>query len=314
MQAYIFRRFLFSLFAIWATMTLTFIMVRAIPGDPITALAGEEGDPETIAKIRARLGLDAPVHIQYFLYMRTLIKLDLGESVFTRLPVSTQIKEAIPRTLSLTLIAYVMGVGIGIPAGVISAIRRYSIWDYLASTIAFMGLAMPSFWLAILLIIVFGVQLGWLPVFGYSPISEGIWPWLSHLIMPAIATGTGFAAILARQTRSAMLETLNQDYIRTAYSKGLNERVVIWRHAFRNSLIPVITVMGIALALLLTGAVVTENVFAIQGLGRLLIFSILGRDYPTVQGMILLIALVFIFSNFVVDIIYAMVNPRIRYT
>ena len=313
MQRYIIRRIIFSFFAIWATMTVTFFFVRAIPGDPISAMAGDEADAEVIARINTRLGLDRPVYIQYFLYVRGLLELDLGESIHRRLSVLDEMKSALPRTLSLTLISFILAVSIGIPAGVISAVRRYSIWDYIASFSAFAGLAMPSFWLAIILMIVFGVQLGWLPTFGYARIEDGLWNWFSHLIMPAIASGLGFSAILARQTRSAMLEVLSQDYIRTAYAKGLNERWVIWRHAFRNSLIPVITVMGIALALLLAGSVVVENVFAIRGLGRLLIGSIIGRDYPVVTGMILMIAFIFIFANLLVDILYAFVNPRIHY-
>ena len=294
-------------------MTVTFFMVRAIPGDPISAMAGDEADAEVIARINTRLGLDRPVFVQYFLYMRALLQLDLGESIHRRIPVLEEMKSALPRTLSLTLISFVMAVSVGIPAGIISAVRRYSMWDYIASFAAFAGLAMPSFWLAILLMIVFGVQLGWLPTFGYAPIKDGLWDWLSHLIMPAIAAGLGFSAILARQTRSAMLEVLSQDYIRTAYAKGLTERSVIWRHAFRNGLIPVITVMGIALALLLAGSVVVENVFAIRGLGRLLIGSIIGRDYPVVTGIILMIAFIFIFANLLVDLLYAFVNPRIHY-
>jgi len=229
-----------------------------------------------------------------------------------------QIKTAIPRSLSLALVSFLIAVLIGIPAGIISATRRYSIWDHGATLIAFLGLAMPGFWLGVLLILLFGVWLGLLPVFGYMPLfdKDGVhfWAWFSRLILPAIATGAGSAAILARQTRSAMLETLSQDYIRTAYAKGMQERVVIWRHAFRNSLIPVITVMGIILALLLNGVVIIEVVFAINGLGRLLVNSILGRDYPIVQGVILLTAVLFILANFIVDILYAFVNPRIRYT
>ena len=318
MQRYLLRRFLFSLFAIWATVTLTFVFVRALPGDPITTMVGSEGDPAAIEGIKARLGLDEPVPIQYLYFMRSVVKLDFGDSIYLRLPVVDQIATALPRSLSLALISFILAVAIGIPAGIISATRRYSIWDHVATLVAFTGLAMPSFWLGIVLIIVVGVQLNLLPVFGYSPLSDStgihFWSWLSHLILPALATGTGSAAILARQTRSAMLETLSQDYIRTAYAKGLSGRVVIWRHAFRNSLIPVITVMGIILALLLNGVVITENVFAIKGLGRLLVDSILGRDYPIVQGVILLTAILFIFANFVVDILYAIINPRIRYT
>ena len=314
MQRYLIRRFIFSLFAIWATMTVTFMFMRLLPGDPVTTLVGEEGDPSQIEVIKERLGLDQPVPIQYFYYLRSLVTLDLGDSIYLRLPVMDQIMEALPRTLSLGAVSFVAGVAIGLPAGIISAIRRYSVWDHLATFIAFLGLAMPGFWLGILLIIVVGVQLGWLPVFGYAPLEDGLWDWLSRLILPALATGTGFAAILARQTRSAMLEVLSQDYIRTAYAKGMRERVVIFRHALRNGLIPVVTVMGIALAILLNGAVITENVFAIKGLGRLFIDAILGRDYPIVQGVILLVACIFIFMNFFVDILYAVINPRIRYT
>ncbi len=314
MQRYLIRRLFFSLFAIWATMTVTFIFMRLLPGDPVTTLVGEEGDPAQIESIKARLGLDRPIPVQYFLYLKSLVSLDLGDSIYKRLPVNDLVLEALPRTLSLALVSFAVGVLIGLPAGIISAIRRYSIWDHLATFIAFLGLAMPGFWLGIILIIVFGVELGWLPVFGYSPIGDGVWEWLSRLILPALATGTGFAAILARQTRSAMLEVLSQDYIRTAYAKGLRERIVISRHALRNGLIPVVTVMGIALAILLNGAVITENVFAIKGLGRLFIDGILGRDYPIVQGVILLVACIFIFMNFFVDMLYAVINPRIRYT
>ena len=318
MQRYLLRRFLFSLFAIWATVTLTFVFMRALPGDPVTTLVGEEGDPANIEKIKDRLGLNRSVPVQYFFYLREIATLNLGDSIYLRLPVLDQMKTAIPRSLSLASLSFALTLIIGIPAGIISATRRYSIWDHMATMIAFTGLAMPGFWLGIVLIIVFGVKLGLLPVFGYAPLYDAdgyhLWDWLSRMILPALATGTGSAAIIARQTRSAMLETLSQDYIRTAYAKGMRERVVIWRHAFRNSLIPVITVMGIIFALLLNGVVITETVFAINGLGRLLITSILGRDYPIVQGVILLTAVILIFANFVVDILYAFINPRIRYS
>ncbi|MCI0440759.1 MAG: ABC transporter permease [Chloroflexi bacterium] len=314
MQRYIIRRLLFSLVVMWAVMTLVFVMIRAIPGDPITTLAGAEAGVERIEEIKNQMGLNRPVPVQYFYYMRNLLQGDLGDAVFTRAPVTDLIGQALPRTISLSVLAFSIAVVIGVPAGIVSAVRRYSIWDHLATLVAFLGLSMPTFWLAILLIIVFGVWLTWLPVFGYRPITDGLWDWLSHLILPAIATSGIFAAVIARQTRSAMLEVMRQDYVRTAYSKGLTERMVIYRHALRNALIPVITVMGIALALLLTGAVITENVFAINGAGRLLIQSILRRDYPVVQGMVLLVAFIFVLSNLVVDVLYAIINPRIRYT
>lgn len=314
MQRYLVRRLIFSLLVIWAVMTLVFIMMRAIPGDPITTLAGTEADVGRIEEIKRELGLTRPVPIQYLFYLRNLLKGDLGDAIFTRAPVTDLIAQALPRTVSLALISFFIAVLLGIPAGIVSAVRRYSVLDHAATLAAFLGLAMPNFWLGIILIIIFGVQLNWLPVFGYRSMSEGLWPWFSHLVLPAIATGSTFAAVIARQTRSAMLEVLRQDYVRTAYAKGLSERLVVRRHALRNALIPVVTVMGIALALLLTGAVIAENVFAINGAGRLLIQSILRRDYPIVQGMVLVVATVFVFSNLIVDILYAFINPRIRYT
>lgn len=298
----------------WAVATLVFIMMQAIPGDPITALAGTETDPKTIERLKQAYGLDKPVHIQYGRWFWNLLHGDLGTAIYGgRQPVSKLIRDALPRTVSLAAIAFVIAVCIGVPAGIVSAVKRYSIWDYLASLGAFLGLSMPSFWLGIILIIVFAAKLHWLPAFGYVSITEGVWPWFSHLILPAITTGTAFSAVIARQTRSAMLEVLTQDYIRTARAKGLQERAVLLRHALRNALIPVITVMGIALALLLVGAVIAENVFAIKGAGRLLIEGIVGRDYPVVQGMVLVIAGIFVFTNLVVDILYAFINPKIRY-
>ena len=314
MQRYIIRRLLFSVVVMWAVMTLVFIMMRALPGDPITTLAGDEAHPDRIEEIKDSLGLNRSIAVQYFLYLKNLVQLDFGDAIFTRTPVIDLIKAALPRTISLTIVSFIVAISIGIPAGIISAVRRYSIWDHIVSLAAFIGLATPGFWLGIILIIIFGVQLNWLPVFGYRPITDGLWEWFSHLILPGIATGSGLAAVIARQTRSAMLETLSQDYVRTAYSKGLTERVVISRHALRNAMIPVITVMGIGFALLLTGVVITENVFAINGAGRLLLQSIFNRDYPIVQGMVLVVAAIFIMANLIVDVLYAVVNPRIRYT
>lgn len=314
MQRYLARRFLFSLVVMWAVATLVFLMMQAIPGDPITALAGAETDPKTIERIKQAYGLDKPVYVQYGQWFWGLLHGDLGEAIYGgRQSVSKLIRDALPRTISLAAIAFVIAVCIGVPSGIVSAVKRNSVWDYLASLGAFLGLSMPNFWLGIILIIVFGAKLHWLPVFGYVSITDGVWPWFSHLILPAITTGSAFAAVIARQTRSAMLEVLQQDYIRTARSKGLQERVVLLRHALRNALIPIITVIGIALALLLVGAVIAENVFAIKGAGRLLIEGIVGRDYPVVQGMVLVIAGIFVLTNLVVDILYAFINPRIRY-
>lgn len=310
---YILRRILFAVLVMWAVATLVFVMMRAIPGDPVRAFVGFEGDPAVVDQVRKNLGLDRPLPIQYVKWLGTLARGDLGNSIWNRQAVTMQLREALPRTLSLALLSFFVAVAIALPAGIISAVRRYSLADHGLTVFAFLGLAMPDFWVGIVLIIVFAVKLQVLPAFGYEPISMGLWPWLSHLILPAIATGTSFSAILARMTRSALLEVMREDYVRTARAKGLAEQVVILRHALRNALIPVITVTGIAFALLLAGAVIAENVFAIRGVGRILIEAILNRDYPIVQGTILVIAAIFVFMNLAVDILYVLINPKIRY-
>jgi peptide/nickel transport system permease protein len=288
-------------------------MMRAIPGDPVRALVGFEGDPQAVELIRKELGLDRPVPVQYVRWLGRLVRGDLGNSIWNHQPVNQLLVHALPRTLSLAMLSFAVALAIAVPAGIISAVKKYSVYDHTLTGVAFLGLAMPDFWVGIVLIIVFAVRLRVLPAFGYEPISAGLWPWLSHLILPAITTGTSFSAILARMTRSALLEVMREDYVRTARAKGLGERIVILRHALRNGLIPVLTVMGIAFALLLAGAVIAENVFAIKGVGRLLIEGILNRDFPVVQGTILMIAAIFVFMNLFVDLLYAVVNPKIRY-
>lgn len=297
----------------WAVATLVFVMMRAIPGDPVRALVGFEGDPQAVEQVRRNLGLDRPVPVQYVRWMARLLQGDLGNSIWNKQHVNRLLQEALPRTLSLALLSFLVAVAIALPAGIISAVKKYSVYDHALSGFAFLGLAMPDFWVGIVLIIVFSVRFKLFPAFGYEPISTGIGPWLSHLVLPAVTTGTSFSAILARMTRSALLEVMREDYVRTARAKGVHERMVILRHALRNGLIPVITVMGIAFALLLAGAVIAENVFAIKGVGRLLIEAILNRDFPVVQGTILVIAGIFVLMNLLVDVLYALVNPKIRY-
>ena len=253
--------------------------------------------------------------VQFVTWFGNMLQGDLGASIYgSNQPVSTIILEALPRTMSLAFLAFVVALIIAIPAGIISATRKNTPADTAVSLFAFAGLSMPDFWLAILLIIVFAANLQWLPAIGYQPLSAGFWPWLSHLILPAIAIGTGFSAIIARMIRSSMLEVLEADYMRTAASKGLPVRVLLLRHAFPNALIPVITVVGIAFALLISGAVVVENVFAIKGLGRVLIQGITNRDYPVVQGAVLVVSAFFVLSNLIVDLLYAVIDPRIRYS
>ncbi|MEZ4660963.1 MAG: ABC transporter permease [Caldilineaceae bacterium] len=313
MTKYIIRRFLASLLVILGVATLVFFLLRAVPGDPLGAMLAEV-DPTAAEELRRKLGLDQPVYVQYIFWLGRLLQGDMGNSLYgSNVSVSRIIGEAIPRTLSLTFLSVIVALAIALPAGILSALRKNSLTDYGFTFFAFLGLSMPDFWLGVLLIIIFAVNLRWLPAIGYEPISEGFWPWFSHLLLPAIATGTGFSAIIARMTRSAMLEVLKSDYIKVAHAKGLRNRVVILRHALRNALIPVVTVMGIAFALLMSGAVIVENVFAIKGLGRVLIQGILNRDYPLVQGAILLVSTIFVFSNLLVDILYTVIDPRIQY-
>jgi len=290
-------------------------MLRLVPGDPIAAMLADAGSEEARIAMVKRLGFDKSVSVQFFKWFENMLHGDLGASIYgSNQPVSTIILEALPRTLSLALISFIIALIIALPAGILSATRKNTTTDHVVSFFAFLGLSMPDFWLAILLIIVFAANLHWLPAIGYSPLSEGFWPWFSHLILPSIAVGTGFSAIIARMIRSSMLEVLQTDYMRFATSKGLKDWTLLIKHALPNALIPVITVIGIAFALLISGAVVVENVFAIKGLGRVLIQGILNRDYPVVQGAVLVVSAIFVLSNLFVDLLYAIIDPRIRYS
>ncbi len=314
MTKYLFRRTLGAVVVMWAVATLVFFMLRAVPGDPFLAMVMDTGDPAAAEQMRRDFGLDQPVYVQYFKYFTQVLQGNLGTSIYgSRVPVWQIVSEAFPRTMSLTLLSFLLAILIAVPAGLISALKRHSALDHGVTFFAFLGLSMPDFWLAILLIIVFAAQLHWLPAIGYVPLAQGFWPWFSHLILPSIAIGTPFAAIIARMIRSSMLEVMRAEFMQVARSKGLYTHRLILCHAFPNALIPVITVMGIALALLMAGAVVVENVFAIKGLGRVLILGILNRDYPVVQGAILVVSFIFVFANLLVDMLYSVIDPRIRY-
>lgn len=314
MAGYLLRRSIGAVLVMWAVATLVFFMMRVVPGDPIAAMLFDVGDASAIEALKRKLGLDQPIWVQYLKWFGLVLQGDFGTSLYgSRIEVSRIVVEALPRTLSLAGLSFIIAIVIAVPAGLISAIRKHTGLDHTVTIIAFLGLSMPDFWLGIMLIIVFAANLQWLPAIGYAPLSEGFWPWLSHLILPSIAVGTAFAAIIARMIRSAMLEVLKTDYITVARSKGLLNWRVIIVHAFPNALIPVVTVMGIAVALLMAGAVVVENVFAIKGLGRVLIESILNRDYPVVQGAILAVSAIFVFANLLVDVLYTVIDPRIRY-
>jgi peptide/nickel transport system permease protein len=313
MRKFLIRRSLGALLVMWAVATLVFFMLRAVPGDPFLAMM-RDADPAAAVQMRRDFGFDQPVYIQYVKYFAQAVQGNLGTSIYgSRVGVVRIIREAFPRTISLASVAFLLAIVIAIPAGLISALRKHSKLDHTVTFIAFLGLSMPDFWLAILLIIVFAAKLHWLPAVGYVPLAEGFWPWFSHLILPSIAIGAPFAAVIARMIRSSMLEVLKTEYMRVATSKGLPARRLIFTHAFRNALIPVITVMGISIALLMAGTVVVENVFAIKGLGRVLIQGILNRDYPVVQGAILVVTAIFVLSNLLVDVAYTMIDPRVRY-
>jgi peptide/nickel transport system permease protein len=314
MYRYLIKRTFSALIVTWIVASLVFFMLRAVPGDPLAAMLFDVGDPRAAEELSQKYGLDQPVYIQYVKWMGHILQGDFGSSIYgSRVPVSQIIIEALPRTISLALLSFSIAIIIAVPAGIFAAIRKNSALDHSLTMLAFLGLSMPDFWLAILLIIVFAAHLHWLPAIGYVPISQGIWPWFKHLILPSIAAGTAFSAIIARMIRSSMLEVIKTDYIQVARSKGLHKKTITLVHALPNALIPVVTVIGIAFALLMATTVVIENVFSIKGIGRVLIQGILNRDYPVVQGAILVVSVIFIFTNLLVDLLYTVIDPRIRY-
>jgi len=313
MTQYIIRRLIYSIFIIWGCATIVFFMLRLVPGDPVSAMLGIEYTPQAAAQLRKNLGLDKPIYVQYVTWMGDVLHGDLGKSIDTRQPVTDQIVSAFPKTLSITILGFIFGAVVAVPMGLLAALKRDSVFDWVASISTFIGISLPTFWFGIVFILIFAVEFLWFPSVGYVSPSDGIWPWFKHLILPGLAAGVGEAAILMRFVRAGLLEVLGSDYVRTARAKGLPERRVIMSHAMRNSMIPVVTVAGLSLAGLLGGLVITETVFAISGIGRLLTTAIFAKDYPIVQGVILLITLFFVMANLIVDILYTFLDPRIRY-
>jgi peptide/nickel transport system permease protein len=305
MLSYLIKRLLSTIPVLIGISLLLFFMLRMLPGDPAQVLAGQMATPQEIENIRQQLGLDRPIYVQYAAYLSRLARFDLGRSARTQNPVTQEIWARLPNTLLLAVVAITLACLFGIPAGIISAVRPYSWIDYLVTISALFGMSMPVFWLGLMLVVVFAVILKWLPAGG-----TGGW---QNVILPSITLAAFVVAFIARMTRSTMIETLSQDFTTTARSKGLQERVVVIKHALKNALIPIITVVGLQFGLLLGGAVLTETVFAWPGLGRLIVDSILARDYPVIQGAILIFGLLYIMVNLVVDLIYALVDPRIRY-
>lgn len=293
---------------------LTFLLIRLIPGDPAGQMLGLDATMQEIEEVRQEMGLDQPLYKQFLIWAGNVIKGDLGHSIFLNQPVSTAIVEHLECTISLALLALTYSVLVAIPIGVIAAVKQNAWQDKLVMSFALFGVSAPSFWLGLMAIFIFAVYLGWFPSQGYEMLADGFRQWLWFIILPALSLGIQTTALIARMTRSSMLEVLRQDYIRTARAKGLKENRVIFKHALKNGLIPVLTVVGMTLGQLLGGAVITETVFSLPGIGQLVITAIKNRDYPMVQGVIMFIAVIYVCANLLVDILYGWFDPRIKYT
>lgn len=300
------RRLFVSIFLLIGVSVLVFSIMHMTPGDPVLMVAGLEATPEIVESIRREWGFDQPIYIQYFRWFSRAVRFDFGISLTTREEVSYMISSRLPNTLKLNLVSYGLALAVALPLGIYAALRKYSFFDNLGTVIALLGVSMPGFWLALLLIITFGLKLGWLPVFGM-----GTW---KHYVLPSVALGASQAAGLMRMTRSSMLEAMNQDYVRTARAKGLAEKVVVYKHMLKNASLPVVTMMGMRLAHILSGAFIIETIFAWPGIGRLTINSLFSRDYFVVQGVVLLTATMIVLANLLVDIAYCFLDPRIRYS
>jgi peptide/nickel transport system permease protein/oligopeptide transport system permease protein len=306
MRAYLLRRLVTAVPTLLAVTLLVFLVMRLIPGDPAVIMAGELADAATLNAIRHKWGLDRPLPVQYGIFLANLVRGDLGVSLRTGLPVLAEILRRYEVTLVLALLGAAVAVTTGLLLGILGATRAYTVWDYAGTVLALLGISTPVFWSGMLLILLFSVKLRWLPSGGTGSIQ--------HFILPALSLGLFAAGVIARQTRSSLLEVLNQDYIRTARAKGLPGRLVVVRHALRNALIPVVTVIGIQFGRMLGGAILTETVFSLPGIGSFLVLAISTRDYPVVQGIVLVFAVSFVAINLAVDLSYALLDPRVRQT
>jgi peptide/nickel transport system permease protein len=313
MWAYIIRRVLATIPVMAIVALFVFSLLYLAPGDPAAVIAGDQATPADVERIRESLGLDRPYLVRFGAWAWDIARGDLGTSIFTNLPVSTMIQQRIEPTLSLMIVTLILAVSIAVPMGVIAAWKQGTTIDRLVMAFAVLGFSVPVFVVGYVLAYVFALELDWLPVQGYTPFSNGFFPWIENLILPAIALGGVYIALIARITRATMLEVLSQDYIRTARAKGAGQRSILFIHALKNAAVPIVTVIGIGVALLIGGAVVTESVFAIPGLGRLTVDAILRRDYPVIQGVILLFSFVYVLVNLLIDLSYTLFDPRIRY-
>jgi peptide/nickel transport system permease protein len=305
LSAYVLRRLVLAVPTLVGVTVVVFALIRLVPGDPARLVLGLQASEEEVQRLRVQLGLDQPLPVQYARFLARLLQGDLGRSVVTGEPVLREIGARLPATVQLAVTSTVVATLAGVAAGVVSATRQYSWWDYAVMTVALFGISLPVFWLGLMLMLLFSVHLRWLPAGGYGT--------PAHLVLPTVTLAAFSVAIIARMTRSSLLEVLHQDYVRTAWAKGLSSRAVVLRHALKNALIPVVTVIGLQFGGLLGGAILTETVFAWPGMGRLLVGAIVARDYPVVQGTVLVFAALFTLVNLAVDVLYAYVDPRIHY-
>jgi peptide/nickel transport system permease protein len=312
-KIYVLRRVVAVVPVMLVVATVAFVLIHLAPGDPASVIAGPYASADDVAKLRHQLGLDESLPVQLVRWYGRLLRGDLGDSIFLRRPVTEAIADRLEPTLLLTTWATLIAVLIGVPAGILSARYHNSAVDQSLMGLALVGLSVPNFLLGLLMILVFGVWLGWLPVAGYVPLDGGVWPNVRSLLMPSLALGLVQSALIARITRSSMLDVLREQFVLTGRAKGLAENIVVYKHALKNAVIPTLTVIGITFALLIGGAVVIETVFNIPGLGRLIISAVLRRDYPVIQGVVLLIAVVYTAVNLLVDLAYVVVDPRVRY-
>ena len=293
--------------------TIIFVITRMIPGDPAATILGPQAPVEAVEELREELGLNESIVEQYYIYLKDLLKGDFGKSYSYNEPVLKLILERFPNTLILTVISMLLAMFIAIPIGIISATRQYSIFDYISMIGALVGVSMPIFWLGLMLVLIFSVNLDWLPSIGMGSMDKGLWDVIKHLILPCVCLATIPAATFARITRSSMLDIIKNDYIKSLRSKGLKEGIVIWKHAFKNALPPILTVMGLQVSTSLSGAILTETIFSWPGMGRMIVAAIENRDYMLIQGSVLFIAFLFVFINLIVDILYLYVNPKVSY-
>jgi len=313
MVRYILQRFVGMAVVMFLVVTIVFVIVRVTPGDPAAVMLGPDASAQDIADLRARLGLDQSLVIQYFYYIGQLLKGDLGQSIFLNMPVGAALLDRAEPTFFLTILSLLIACIIALPVGIYAAYRRGSFVDQAATTVAMLAASIPSFWLGLILMQFFAVRLNVFPVSGYGGPGSSFVDRMYHLILPAIALGLVSSALILRFTRASMLDVLGDDYIRTARAKGLIERRVVMKHAFKNALIPILTVIGLTAAVLISGAVVTETVFGLPGVGNLVVSAVLRRDYPVIQGALLVIAGLYVLINFIIDMLYLFVDPRVRY-